>query len=131
MRLTPVLEGLQGKTNTPQIVEKMSLGTGIVCDSQAPCFSTMESSGGTGQDAVCLSCLQAHALIGPCEGSGVLTVEQRLRCLGFSVQGSIRIICLEGCEAECRLKVPGSPGLGPNLNLLLSNTQTFLLPPQA
>lgn len=28
MRLTPVLEGLQGKTNTPQIVEKASLGTG-------------------------------------------------------------------------------------------------------
>lgn len=28
MRLTPVLEGFQGKTNTPQIVEKTSLGRG-------------------------------------------------------------------------------------------------------
>lgn len=44
MRLTPVLEGLQEKTNTPQIVKKTSLGIGIVCDSKAPCFSTMESS---------------------------------------------------------------------------------------
>lgn len=44
MGLIPVPEGLQGKSNTLQSVEKTSLSAGIACDSEESCFSTMESS---------------------------------------------------------------------------------------